>query len=382
MMICSNCGTPLGDALKFCSECGAASPAHAGTALAQSAAIKPSAAASVETNPVGSSRVTDYSQNNPPPPTQNEYSQAFPPSTMPSGAHKSRTVMLVLGLTMFAAIAIIGLFVVRSRFSSTSQSPDGVSASLEGAIQNGRLVTLSSDDAYTYYFRLQNLDPQHRSLSEVKSRVLPQLRTIADDIFRKRVDFSLELITEQEWTRAMRAYEWAHALEPSDKSIEARWKYAAGDLARIQGRIDEAQANLYAATQLDPLWAPAQNDLGYLHVLNKRYTDAIPYYQRAINLQSNWDIPYNGMGTAYFRLEQYDVAESWYKKAIAVNGRWAAPHAWLGSIYENKKLYEAAIEEYQTVLNLFDAKRDHIDITEIRNRVSMLQRGLKPVITN
>jgi tetratricopeptide (TPR) repeat protein len=281
--------------------------------------------------------------------------------------------MLVLGLTIIAAIAIIGLFLVGSRFSSTSQSPDGVAASLQSAIQNDRLVTLSGDDAYTYYFRLQNLDPHHSSLSEVKPQVLPQLRKIGDDVFRRRVDFSLESITEQDWTRAMRAYEWAHTLEPGDKAVEARWKYAAGDLARLQGRLHEAEVNLYAATQIDPSWAPAQNDLGYLYAFNKRHRDAIPYYQQAINLQSNWDIPYNGMGTAYFRLGNPDVAETWYRKAIEVNSRWATPHAWLGSIYENKKLYGAAIDEYQTAINLFDANRDRIDTTELGNRLSLLQ---------
>ena len=281
--------------------------------------------------------------------------------------------MLVLGLAMIVAITIIGLFVVRSRFSSGSQSPDGAAASLQSAVQNGRLVTLTGDDAYTYYFRLQNLDPHHSSLSEVKDRVLPQLRTIGDEEFRRRVDSSFESITEQDWTRAMRAYEWAHTMEPGDKAVEARWKYAAGNLARIQGRGGEAEANLYAATQIDPSWAPAQNDLAYFYALNKRYTDALPYYQRAINLRSNWDIPYNGMGTCYFRLGQPEDAVTWYRRAIEVNGRWATPHAWLGTIYENKKLYGAAIEEYQTAINLFDSNRDRIDTTELGNRISILQ---------
>ncbi len=373
MMFCNNCGNRLSDALTFCNECGTALPAQARPALPQSGAVPMGSETSGLTHPVSSGQLTDHSHLNPPPLTPNQHSQGLSQSTLRSGSDKSRTVILVLGLSLIVAIAIIGLFIVRPRFFSTSQSPEAVAASLQNAVQSGRLVTLSGDDAYTYYFRLLNLDSQHESLSELKPVVLPQLRTIGDDVFRRRVDFSLELITEQEWTRVVRAYEWAHSLEPGDKRVEARWKYATGHLARLQGRGGEAEANLYAATQLDPAWAPAQNDLGYLYALNKRFSDAIPYYQRAIGLQSNWDIPYNSLGTAYYRLKNPDVAEAWYRKAIQVNSRWATPHAWLGSIYENKGLNGAAIEEYETAVNLFDANRDRIDTTELGNRVNLLR---------
>jgi len=373
MIICNTCGYPLSEGLKFCSECGAASLAQAGPTLSQSAAVPVKEHTSGLIHPVSLNPLPDYSHAHPPPLTENRDSQDLPQPTSPSRPDKSKRVILVLALSLVVAIAIIGLLVARSRFFPSSRSPDGVAASLQSAVQSGRLVTLSGDDAYTYYFRLLSLDSQHESLSEVKPVVLPQLRTIGDAVFRRRVDFSLEIITEQDWTRVMRAYEWAHTLEPGDKPFEARWKYAAGHLARLQGRGGEAEANLYAATQIDPSWAPAQNDLGYLYALNKRHDDAIPYYQRAINLQSNWDIPYNGIGTAYFRLGKPDVAETWYRKAIQVNSRWATPHAWLGSIYENKGLNGAAIEEYQTAVNLFDANRDRIDTTELGKRVSLLQ---------
>ncbi|MGA9996374.1 MAG: tetratricopeptide repeat protein, partial [Pyrinomonadaceae bacterium] len=257
--------------------------------------------------------------------------------------------------------------------SSASNSPENVAASLQSAVDGGRLVTLSSDDAYTYFFRLRNLEPQEKILSEIKPKVLPQLRRLGDEVFGKRVSMGLEVLTERDWTIALRAYEWAHVLEEGDKAIEARWKYAEGRVAEAQNRRDDAQNSFYAATQLDSSWALPVNDLGYLYVLNRRYSEAIPYYQRAISLQPGWDIPYNNMGTANYYLKNYEAAEMWYRKAIEVNANWATPHVWLGSIYENRGLKSTAIEEYQTTLNLYNPNRDRINTVEIQNKINALR---------
>ena len=371
MIICNSCGTPLSDGLTFCIECGAAVPNRQPATRAAESTIELKAPAI--SNALPANTWDDYLSNTAPQTIGSGSDSGLTAATAPPPRKTAapKIVMLVIGGAIVADLATIAILTSRSRSSATS--PDSVASSLQSAIQSGRLVTLSNDDAYSCFFRLKSLDPQHKDLTEVKSRVLPQLRALGDEVFRRRVTTALELITERDWTIALHAYEWAHALEAGDRSIEARWKYAGGHLARLQGRRDESQNSLYAATQLDPSWACPQNDLGYAYATSKKYSDAIPFYQRAINLQADWDIPYNNMGTAYYYLRNFDTAEAWYRRALEVNSQWATPHAWLGSIYENKKLKEAAVQEYQTALNLYNPSRDRINTPELETKINSLK---------
>lgn len=334
MIICNHCGTPRTAGLSFCSECGAPAIARA---------EYPSTPSDSPTAPAGDVRK----------------------------ANVPRTVLLSIGGVLIGALAVALFLAVRSSYSS--YTTENVATSLRNAAKSGRLVTLSGDDAYSYFFQLRTLDPQHPALSELKSQVLPQLRSLGEDVFRKRASLSLETVTERDWTVAQRAYEWAHILEPGDNAIEARQIYSDANVARLQGRREEAKNKLSIASGLDPSWEVAQNDLGYLHALDKNYSAAIPYYQSAINLRNNWDIPYNNMGTAYYYLRNYDAAEAWYRKATEINSQWATPHAWLGSVYENRQAYAAAVQEYQSALNLYNPDRDRINTTELETRITNLQ---------
>jgi len=363
MIICNHCGTPLSEGLDFCTECGAAAPSQRAPEPASTQGVVAGPDTTVSATP---GHLPDYSNID-------NTGAASSVSSPANAASTPKVALLVGGAVLIALVSVIAAISFRSA-SPRDPSPASLALSLQNAIQNGRLVNLANDDAYTYYFQLKSLDPQHKVLNEIRPVVLPQLRTLGDEVFRRRVELSLEILSEQEWTRAQRAYEWAHALEPTNKLIEARWDYATGHVFRLQGRRSEAQTSLTAALQLDPSWAAPQNDLGYLLVLSKRYSEAIPYYQQAIKLQSGWDIPYNNLGTALYYQKNYDAAEAWYRSAIGLNAQWATPHAWLGSIFENRKQNDVAVQEYQTALQLYNANRDRINTVELTNKVSALQQ--------
>ena len=361
MIICNNCGATLTDALGFCSECGAA-------VQNRSAAFSQTVERAKE--PELSNPIT-YNSN---PGLAGADSAAAVEPTIHTGSGSSTKIIIALSGVIVLLAAIIGVLALRR--NASPNSPENLAASLRKAIDSGRLVDGSTDDAYSYFARLNSVDPQNKAISEGKSRLLPQLRQLGDDVFRKRAELSLEILSEPDWVRAQHAYEWVHALEPADKAIEARWKYASANVAKVQGRRAEAESDFKLAIQLDPSWALPQNDLGYLWALSGNYSDAIPFYQRAINLKSDWDIPYNNMGTAYFNLKKPDQAIDWYRRAIEVNPQWATPHAWLGGILQDRDLFADAIQEYQTTLNLYNPSRDRMKTAEIENRITQLQKRL------
>lgn len=346
MIHCNSCGAALTDGLRFCSDCGAA--VHSATLSSQTIEEEP--------NPI-----SDTSSDGDVEPTVR-------------AAHSSTKIIVALGGVIVLLVVIIGVLSLRR--NNSPNSPETLAASLRKAIDSGRLVDGSTDDAYSYFAKLNAVDPQHKAISEGKARLLPQLRQIGDAVFKKRAEFSLEILNEEDWVKAQHAYEWAHALESADKAIDAKWKYASANVAKAQGRRAEAESNFRAAVQLDPSWAVSQNDLGYLLTQRESYSEAIPFYQRAISLQPDWDIPYNNMGTVYFRLRKKDDAIQWYRRAIEVNPQWATPHAWLGGLLEERQLFADAIQEYQAVLNLYNPSRDKIKTVEFENKISKLQERL------
>ncbi|HXI22516.1 MAG TPA: hypothetical protein VNG71_01485 [Pyrinomonadaceae bacterium] len=259
---------------------------------------------------------------------------------------------------------------------ASASSTDDVASALNRAIEGGSLVNLSGDDAYSHFTRLTAMDPRHQALSNAKSRVLPQLRSMGEGIISKKVKHSGE-VSEQDWMTLVRAYEWAHLLEPSDKALEARQKYAQGKLAEAQSRRNEAWQNFSAATQLDPAWAVPQNDLGFWTTQDsssgkQKWSNAIPYYERAISLQADWEIPYNNLGTAYFYLDNLDAAEGYYRQAIQRNSNWARPHKWLGDIYERKNDFSTAVREYQTAVDLYNPNTDSLRIDLVQKEIARL----------
>lgn len=367
MIFCNVCGNPLNDR-QTCPECGnvAARASGFGGQQASNTAVVPttsgfqSNAAAIDAGfgdlPVGGQTT------------------AAKQSGFPKG-------LLVIG-ACFGILVIALLIYLAARSQSTSSTKSGsgsandLATALNRAIENQRLVNFTNDDAYTYYNQLASLNPEHAALSNAKTKVLPQLRNMGEEIIRRKVDHSGE-VSEQDWMTLVRAYDWAHLLEPSDKPLEARQEYAQGKLDEAQGRRGEAWQHLLTSTQLDPSWAVPQNDLGYLTTQEKssgenKWSNAIPYYQRAIGLQPGWEIPYNNMGTAYFYLDNLDVAESYYRQAIDRNSNWARPHKWLGDLYSRKNNLSAAILEYQTAANLYNPSTDSLDINNIQKRITQL----------
>ncbi|HXG66109.1 MAG TPA: tetratricopeptide repeat protein, partial [Blastocatellia bacterium] len=254
-----------------------------------------------------------------------------------------------------------------------SVTPEQVAASLTDAINGGRLITLSGDDAYTYYSQLKTLDPNHKLLREAGQKALPQLRRMGDDAFARKTAVTPGEMTAEEWARALRVYQWASELSPNDRALEARQRFAAAEVARLQNKPEEAERGFTAAAQIDPKWALPQNSLGRLRFDKKQYDAAIEFYNRAIELQPRWEIPYNNLGTAYFYKRDYDTAEQWYNKAIELNPKWPRPHVWLGEVYERKKMKEEALAAYQKALDL-DPRGDYIDVATVKSRIAELQK--------
>ncbi len=364
MIICNNCGTDVADGMRFCVECGEAIPGAVSftpppdqSTFAYGRGGAAPARAPLPDMVTGPPPIIDAQPFVPP-------SAITAPIQAPRG---NKAIVGLLGIVAMVAIAIAVYFALRDTPESR------LARAMNNSVASNRLVAMTDgDDAYSYYKQLRAIDPTHSALKDIAPKVLTQLKSMGEDVFRRKMAVMVESLTTEDWMKTMRAYEWANALEPGDKQIEARWKFAEAETAKLQGRKDDADRGFAAAARLNPGWALPQNSLGLLRMESKRYAESIPYLQKAIDLQSNWEIPYNNMGTAYFYQKNYDTAESWYQRASQMNPRWARPHFWLGSIYEYRKWYQMAIDEYETALSLGS---DHLpaDADAVRKRIDRLR---------
>jgi tetratricopeptide (TPR) repeat protein len=355
MIFCNVCGNPV-DESEACPECGNVAVRVTGF------------------SEQGGSNTTASNENL----TDSQIGTEQAGSAKESGLPKS---ILVLGAGV--GIVVVALLIYLATHSqnfaaatSGAARANDLAKALNQAIDSQRLITLTNDDAYTYYAQLASSNPQDTALSNAKTKVLPQLRNLGEEIIRRKVDHSGD-VSEQDWRRLVRTYEWAHLMEPADNSLEARLNYAQGKLDEIQNRRNEAWQHLLTSTQLDASWAVPQNDLGYLITQQKsttkdKWSNAIPYYQRAINLQPDWEIPYNNMGTAYFYLDNFDEAERYYRQAVERNSTWARPHKWLGDIYTKKNNLSVALQEYQAAATLYNPSTDSLDVEYIQRRITQL----------
>jgi tetratricopeptide (TPR) repeat protein len=376
MTICIRCGNTIERGMQFCSECGTSVQT-----MVPPRTVNP---------PIGSPTrpiYPDYGQTFPPPqmagnpqppppnlsnslpPTQimsNPLALGYPPVSTPAPKRGANALIVLISFIALIAIAAAIYFALSSSPASK------LASALRNAVSNNQLVTLSGNDAFTYYMQLRSLDPAHSALKEVGPQVLSPLKDAGEEVFRKKTVVNAERDTLQDWLKAQNIYEWAHDIVPGDQQVEARWRFAQGEVAKQQSRKDEAERSFQSAAQVNNSWALPPNSLGLLRSENKRWGEAIPYFQKAVDLQPNWEVPYNNLGTAYLYLKDYNAARTWYEKALEKNPNWARPHYWLGSVYEQLNDKAQAIAEYERALTL---GRDNLplDSYKVQEKIDKLR---------
>jgi len=123
---------------------------------------------------------------------------------------------------------------------------------------------------------------------------------------------------EYDWDFAGGEAEFKKALELDPNDATAHQWYG-WDLGGIGGREQEALAEINRAHQLDPLSLIISYDLGMIHIMARRYDEAI----------------------------------AWCKNLASENPTYAEAHSCLANAYIGKRMYSQVIEEYKTAIQLY-----------------------------
>jgi len=93
--------------------------------------------------------------------------------------------------------------------------------------------------------------------------------------------------------------------------------------------------------------------LGWLNFLNKNYTAAQTYYQKAVNLKPNSIEAKFGYIKPLSLLESWDKVLGQYNDILKIDPQNTQANYWSGYIYYNRKQYDAAIKCFSKVIALY-----------------------------
>jgi len=222
-----------------------------------------------------------------------------------------------------------------------------------------RALEKSARDADLHALRstiLRSLERNDEALAAIR-----QAATIAPS--EARIQFSLGNLLYQLGRKeeAIAAYQRAVDL---DRAMTRAW-YNLGAVLYESGRNDEAlkayRMALLPVEQafarndaVDPVHAPAFENLGAIYLKQQKWPDAITAYERALRLAPNSVNAHYNLGFIYFTTGRNDRASEEYTKALAIDR--TLPLAWLhlGDIAYRAGRFDEAIKYFSDGMQYFD----------------------------
>src|SRR5437660_257804 len=118
-----------------------------------------------------------------------------------------------------------------------------------------------------------------------------------------------------DWPGAQQAFRRAIELNPRYGLAHSWYWLFLGTVLSVKGRADEAIREGRLAIELDPLNGAFNNNHGLTLLGARRYTDAIEYYSKSVDLLPKWTDPHWGLGRAYLGIAKYDQALAEFETA-------------------------------------------------------------------
>ncbi len=122
-----------------------------------------------------------------------------------------------------------------------------------------------------------------------------------------------------------------------------------------QGNLREGLERLLEANKLDPENAKIHNELGLAYRDLGIYEKSIVHFKKALALRPEFPEAQNNLGTLYLLLKKWNLALDCFQIAVS-DILYRTPHfAYnnMGLAYYNKRDYQKAIENYQKALKFF-----------------------------
>jgi tetratricopeptide (TPR) repeat protein len=141
-----------------------------------------------------------------------------------------------------------------------------------------------------------------------------------------------------------------------DNPTIAEALYGLGSVYLQQQKIAEARNNFERATKAEATYPDtlpnAWNNLGLIDTREGRTAEAIPYFQRALQLSPDHLVALNNLGNAYRQVKRWDDARKTLERAVAVDPENPEANYSLGMVFAQLNESDRAYEYLQRALKL------------------------------
>ena len=141
-------------------------------------------------------------------------------------------------------------------------------------------------------------------------------------------------------------------IQNNDDSFTATQHYARGCALQNEKKYTEAIDEYSKAIELNPNNADVYLNRGSVYHELQKYNEAIRDYTRVLELDSNYAYAYNNRGNAYKNLGKYDDAIRDYTCAVELKPNYAIAYGNLGHLYFKLEKYSEAIQSYNKAIEL------------------------------
>lgn len=168
----------------------------------------------------------------------------------------------------------------------------------------------------------------------------------------------------------------ASKLDPENANIHNELGLVYRDL----GAYQKALVHFKKALALRSKFSEAQNNLGTLYLLEKKWDLAIDCFQRAVSdiLYRTPHFAYNNMGLAYYRKGNYKTAIENYQKALRLFPSYSRCYENLARTYEAINRWESAIEAYKKSIDYApDYPTPHLNLARLYLKLNRSDEAAK-----
>ena len=144
---------------------------------------------------------------------------------------------------------------------------------------------------------------------------------------------------------------WNHALACTSNNHVALT--GLGDtLMRKEGRLDEAIFYLGKAVEISPLYAEANNDLGYSFAKKGDWENANAYFQTALRIRPDFPQAHSNLAASFFNLGRKDEAMLELREAVRLDDNYPDAHRNLAVLLLQLGRRDEAIIHFRKALSL------------------------------
>lgn len=171
------------------------------------------------------------------------------------------------------------------------------------------------------------------------------------------------------------------AKEASHPKFTAETRFAAGQLAESEGRLDTAAAQYQEALRLDPHHLPSLYRLGIVYTRAKRFDLAIPTWKRYVEATRNSAAAYSNLGFCCELSGDKAGAAAAYQAGIARDPHDVACRTNYGLLLARQGHFDQARTQLSSVLPADQVAYDLATVYQRQGKLDEARRELKEALS-